>query len=373
MSDLIVRGLVKLADALIHASSDLYYRHETEQLAAALRADGFTGAELQPGWDLPVLMGVWAGRAVEVHVKQHLLRRSIEIWVRGALPGVSARPFDAIAMLDQRVVTGHAALDERLSISGEAFGVLRALHPAARAALLALAEQGWVVEKGDAVLTLPWSEAAALPVTGLKAAITAFVSAVDHAPADLSARVAQETCAPLRLRLLAELARFGPAYVRRNLGAAVVESDHGPTAALAAALLGDGAGWERAGEAARTEALALAPEQAVALMRSRGDEAGLIAALAQLPEEHAPGVIAALGAVGTREAVPHLSPIAERTVLSRDLSAQASAAITRIQARLEGAQRGQVALVEAGPEAGALAVVEGGGVALAEREAQKTV
>jgi len=85
------------------------------------------------------------------------------------------------------------------------------------------------------VLTLPWSEAAALPVTRLKAAITAFVGAVDRAPPDLSARVAQETCAPLRLRLLAELARFGPAYVRRNLGAAVAESER----TLQMALLGE--------------------------------------------------------------------------------------------------------------------------------------
>ena len=95
--------------------------------------------------------------------------------------------------------------------------------------------------------------------------------------------------------------------------------------------------------------------------RARTDERALIAALDQVDEATLPSVVEALGAVGTRLAVAALSPLAERTVLNPRLAQLATQATAQIQARFAGAERGQITVLDAAPQAGSLALAEGAG------------
>ena len=76
--------------------------------------------------------------------------------------------------------------------------------------------------------------------------------------------------------------------------------------------------------------------------------------------------VEALAAVGGREAVPHLLPLAGGRVPDREVVGAAREAISRIQARLGEAELGQVELVAAPVEAGRVQVdAEGGEIGVA--------
>ena len=353
--------LAQLGYALYRMATALLHRHPMKKLRGAPQLGGFSNAEARPGFDLPVLTGEWAGRGVEVHVRRLSVLRQVEFKVRRLLPGVSAAQIGGGTALRDRVLTGDPQLDDRLGITGEPLEVLRALTPEVRAALLALTEQGWQLVEGDAVLTLAWKTVESLPLAAMQEAITAFAAVVGGETPDLGARIAGESSPEVRFQLLAHLSKFGAPYVRRELKGGVPVAGDDRCGALAAALLGDGPAWERSSPEAQAEALRVAPEQVLTLHRARSDERALIAALDQVEATQLPGVVEALGAVGSRLAVAALRPVAERTVLDARLAQLAAKAITQIQARLVGAERGQITVLDAAPQAGSLALVEGAG------------
>ena len=352
---------IQLLVVLSAVGSAAYYRRDTDRLRATLQRGGFSSAELRPNFDLPVLTGDWSGRPVEVHVRQLMWRRRLDFKVRHLLPGVSAVPLGGVASWGDRVLTGDPELDARLAITGEPLAVLSALTPTVRAALLELTAQGWRLEEGDAVIPHRWSDADALPLEAMQELIAGFGRAVGARAPELGARIAGETSPEIQYKLLSQLSKFGAPYVRRELASGVPEGIDDRGLALAAALVCDGAAWDRASAEAQAEALQVAPEQVLALHRARSDEDALIAALDQVDEAMLPSVVEALGAVGTRLAVAALSPLAERTVLNTRLAQLATQATAQIQARFAGAERGQITVVDAAPQAGSLALAEGAG------------
>lgn len=334
---------------------------------------------LRPGeLELPVhqvaVSGTWAGR--DVHAR--LLRAQLaveavrlELVVEDVLPGLSARLLVGAlpSRAPEELPVGDASFDGRVAIRAEgAEGVARLTSPV-RAALRRALEQGWTLVDGALSLRASWSGAGQLPpVLGWREVALALLTALDGAPASLSQRFGQEPDPELRRGLLMSLTDYGPEFVRQHVPPGATQDPDRGVAALAAALVGDAQTWDRAPPWAKVRALSAAPHQVVALHLRRRDEAALLELLRSGSQPVMLLAIQALGAVGSREAVPQLKPLMVGGPLGGPQSEAAKKAVAQIQARLDGAERGQVALIEAAPGAGELALAEGGGVALARED-----
>ena len=171
----------------------------------------------------------------------------------------------------------------------------------------------------------------------------------------------------VRFRLLRALADEGAEAVKRHLPASAARDLAPHVASLASALLGDGASWDLQKRWAQDQVVSTAPRQIARLHQRRRDEAALLAMLQWREAQVLIPAVEALAAVGGREAVPHLLPLAGGRVPDREVVGAAREAISRIQARLGEAELGQVELVAAPVEAGRVQVVaEGGEIGVVE-------
>lgn len=314
------------------------------------------------------LSGTWGGRAVNAWLLRPQMAVEavrLEITVRDALPGVSARMlFGRQPARDpEERALGDGAFDARVAVRSAGVDGLARLSAPVRAALRHVLEQGWTLREGTLTLSASWSGSGRLPVEGWRQVVLNLLAAVDAAPTELAGRLNAEPDPELRLGLLMALSTFGPEFVRKKLPRTVIQDPDPLVRCLAAAMLGDGAAWDASPAWAQERARGAAPAQVVALHQRRRDEGALLQIVRSGGPPEVLLALQALGAVGSREVVPHLKPLVTGGVLGGPQSA-AKRAVEQIQARLVGAERGQVALIAAASEAGDLSLAEGGDLAL---------
>ena len=321
------------------------------------------------------LVGEWGGRQVVACATPSGIGNggvTVDLLVQGAAPGLSARLLGGgrAPRRAHEPLTGDLDFDGEVALEPERFEVLVSLAPVARAALLQLIHRGWTLERGDLRYRVLWSGAGGLGAAVLLSEASALLHALRAAPQDIPARFATEPDVEPRVALLCALSDYGPEFVRRTLPTALARYAQPEIAALAAALLGDGEAWDAAPRWCQVVATVDAPAAVVALHQARRDEAALISLLDRSSEALVASAIGALGAVGGRGAIEHLLPIAAGRLSTGPTANAARLAITQIQGRLGGAERGQIAIIEAPAEAGDLEIVEGAG-ALSVLEASR--
>ena len=297
---------------------------------------------------------------------------AVEIIVKGAFPGLSARSrFNAPeAEAGRSLPVGDPAFDALALVQPEGYEVLVRLTRPTRAALGDLLSAGWTLRDGDLVLAIPWALLSTLgtrAAAGWRTGVLKLQAAQRGTPPGLAHRLLDEPMMEVRFRLLRALADEGAEAVKRHLPASAARDLAPHVASLASALLGDGASWDLQKRWAQDQVVSTAPRQIARLHQRRRDEAALLAMLQWREAQVLIPAVEALAAVGGREAVPHLLPLAGGRVPDREVVGAAREAISRIQARLGEAELGQVELVAAPVEAGRVQVVaEGGEIGVVE-------
>ena len=316
------------------------------------------------------LAGRWGERGALVRIDRAVAlqeSRAIELRISGVLPGVTARLLDygAQPRRDNEPRVGDARFDGSVGLTYENYDALVRLSPAVREALRLRLRAGWTLTGGDLHRRVVLRAAGPLAATRWKAGVHELLAAARDAPSTLAQRLAIEPEIDVRVHLLAALADFGDDFVRRALPASALSDPAAPVRALAAALLQDHEAWHRSPTWARDQVVELAPRQLVALLRARRDEAGLIGLLSRRESAVLDPVIDALADLGSRDAVGALHALIGPGPLAGRRSEAAKRAILQIQARLQGAERGQISITDAAPTAGAVQVVgEGGEIGL---------
>lgn len=276
--------------------------------------------------------------------------------------------------------TGDARFDARFSLEVRLWLTRGCLGADARRALIALddmADQGGGlnVRAGSLKLKLDGQvarDAAQLQLSSLVHALRALYGAMKPQPMGegwLIAAARSDPDAGARARAISLLTEVLPS---------------GPTLQVVEAALGD-----RSAEVRLQAALALKntsilndmleadlrraasrdPLRVLKGLEAARAEDALALLLAQEDEDVQTGAAEALGRIGTVGAVEPLRALAERGLLDSASKRAARQAILNIQSRLQGAEAGQIAVIEEAPQAGAVALAdERGQLSVAARQ-----
>ena len=333
------------------------------RVAALLAEEGLQRSELIESGGGTSLLGTWGGAPVSALIESSFFAFdavSITLTVHDACPGLSARFVGKgyePRMADE-VETGDLQFDERFAVRARTFDALVRLSPPVRDAIRQLLSWGWTLDDGALTLKMSWSGLGMLRHEVWQPAVLKLRSALDSSPSELHRRLAMaEPALEVRYQLVRALVAFGPAFVRRTLPPEAARDENLPLAALAAALLGDGAAWDAAPRWCQVQVVTDAPVAVAALHQARRDEAALLALLNHSEISVVLPAITALGVIGGRGAIEPLLLLLSGRVFTGPAQEAARAAITTIQGRLGGAERGQIAIIEAPAEAGAVEVV----------------
>ena len=355
------------------AGNVAFHMSATRRLEMALRGEGLSRSNPSSEKANLEMRGEWAGRTVEARLEARLSLLTIRVY--GVLPDVSARPLrdGFVPRRSFEPLTMDAAFDAAVVVSEDSLEALVRLAPGVRARLASCARLGWCTEGGAAVMRLPWAGQDLPPLRTLRAHVEALAAEALAAPSRLAERIRLETCAPVRLRLLLLLSGLPVVEVARRLDLDVLRGADALTRALIVVLLRQGEVWDLTPPDLQEQVTRLLPRCVIELHRARGDEGALLKLIRvhmSADQREEPLVLAAvnaLGAVGTRAAVPALTALIRRFALSDTLSRAATVAVVEIQDRIPGAERGQLEVLEVTGDGGAIALADpAGSVALAE-------
>lgn len=273
--------------------------------------------------------------------------------------------------------TGDPEFDRRFSLGSRLWASRGALGPEARAKLLALLETGpWSLRLSGGALTLrpprEGSEAQAQRLSALVPLLRALHGLLQPQPAGerwVMGLARSDPSPGARARaidLLTEAPLAGE--VRGLVEAALV--DPSPEVKLAAALaLANISILNDMGPEVLVRALSRDAGRVLKGLEAARAEDALALLLAQEDEDVQVGAAEALGRIGTVGAVEPLRALTERGLLDSASKRAARQAILNIQSRLQGAEAGQIAVIGEAPQAGAVAVAEGGHLAIGEEGA----
>ena len=375
-------AVLVLISALLVVGRQVRRRRVVARVEALLAEEGLQRPDLASAEGVTSLLGTWAGAPVVARLESSLMAfdaMSITLTVSDACPGLSARLLGKgnPPRTPEEALTGDSHFDERFAVRARTFDALVRLSPSVRDAIRQLLSWGWTLDDGALTMKMSWSGLGQLRHESWRQAVFMLRSALDSSPSELHRRLAMaEPALEVRYQLVRALVAFGSAFVRRTLPPEAARDPHLPLAALAAALLGDGEAWDAAPRWCQVQVVTDAPVAVAALHQARRDEAALLALLNHGEVSVVLPAITALGVIGGRGAIEPLLLLLTGRVFTGPAQEAARAAITRIQGRLGGAERGQIAIIEAPAEAGAVeavgtagavSVVEGGAGSLDER------